>query len=117
MPSALPGSLQNADSLPIKYAVNEGDTMNFDTVGNYYEQHVYRQIVNMLGEEYVDDPDFLADVACVTLNSLPPRYIRHHVDMAFFMTGEEREAMEKSINDAITDAVEFVQNRQRSESD
>jgi len=87
--------------------------MNFDTVSNYYEQHVYHEIVGMLGDEYSDDPDFLADVACVTLNSLPPRYIRHHVDMAFYMTGEEREAMQKSIKGAIEDAVDFVRNRQR----
>ena len=90
--------------------------MNFDTVGNYYEQHVYSEIMKMLGDEFGDDPDFLADIACVTLNSLPPRYIRHQVDMAFFMTGEERQAMEKSIKDAIADAIEFVKGRARQDA-
>ena len=89
--------------------------MTFDTVSNYYEQQVYRQLLNMLGDEFSDDPDFLADVACVTLNSLPPRYIRHQVDMSFFMTGEERAAMEKSINQAILDAIDFVRSRHRKD--
>ena len=87
--------------------------MIFDTISNYYEQQVYRQIGVMLGKEFADDPDFLSDIACVTLNSLPPRYIRHHVDMAFYMTSDEREVMEKSINQAILDAVDFVQSRNR----
>ena len=87
--------------------------MIFDTISNYYEQQVYRQIGVMLGKEFSDDPGFLSDIACVTLNSLPPRYIRHHVDMAFYMTSEEREIMEKSINQAILDAVDFVQSRNR----
>ena len=87
--------------------------MIFDTLSNYYEQQVYHQINRMVGEEFANDPDFLADVACVTLNSLPPRYIRHHVDMAFYMTSDERAAMENSINQAILDAVDFVQSRKR----
>ena len=86
--------------------------MIFDTISNYYEQQVYHQISVML-KEFTNEPDFLADVACVTLNSLPPRYIRHHVDMAFYMTSEERQVMEKSINQAILDAVDFVQSRNR----
>lgn len=32
------------------------------------------------------DSDYLSDVACVALNRLPARYIRHEVDMAFYMT-------------------------------
>jgi hypothetical protein len=28
-----------------------------------------------------DNPELLSDVACVALNRLPPRYIRHIVDM------------------------------------
>jgi len=87
--------------------------MILDTISNYYEQQVYRQIGVMLAGEFANDPDFLADVACVTLNSLPPRYIRHHVDMAFYMTSEERDIMEKSINAAILDAIDFVQSRKR----
>jgi len=88
--------------------------MIFDSISNYYEKQVFLQIGLILGKEFKDDPDFLADVACVTLNSLPPRYIRHHVDMAFYMTSEERTAMEESINHAILDAIDFVRSRHQS---
>lgn len=87
--------------------------MIFDTINNYYEKQVFLQINLLLGKEFKDDPDFLADVACVALNSLPPRYIRHHVDMAFYMTSDERNEMEKSINQAILDAIDFVRSRQQ----
>jgi len=89
--------------------------MIFDTISNYYEKQVFLQISLILGDEFNDNPDFLADVACVTLNSLPPRYIRHHVDMAFYMTSDERSAMEKSINQTILDAIDFVRSRQESQ--
>ncbi len=88
--------------------------MIFDTISNYYEKQVFLQINLILGKEFKDDPDFMADVACVTLNSLPPRYIRHHVDMAFYMTSDERSQMEKSINQAILDAIDFVRSRKQS---
>jgi len=88
--------------------------MILDTISNYYEKQVISQIGLILGNEFNDDPDFLADVACVTLNSLPPRYIRHHVDMAFYMTSDERDMMEKSINQAILDAIDFVRSRKES---
>jgi len=88
--------------------------MIFDTISNYCEKQVFLQIGQILGEEFNDDPDFLADIACVTLNSLPPRYIRHHVDMAFYMTSDERSEMESSIKQAILDAVDFVRSRQQS---
>jgi len=88
--------------------------MVFDTISNYYEKQVFLQINLILGKEFKDDPDFMADVACVTLNSLPPRYIRHHVDMAFYMTSNERNEMETSINQAILDAIDFVRSRKQS---
>ena len=90
--------------------------MNFDTISNYYEKQVYHQIDTLLGKEFVDDPDFLADIACVALNSLPPRYIRHHVDMAFYMTSSERSQMDESISRAVLDAVDFVQSRKRQQA-
>ena len=51
------------------------------------------------------------DVACVALNRLPPRYIRHQVDLAFHMTEKERQDSEQLIQDAVKFAFEFVQAR------
>ena len=53
-----------------------------ENIHNYYE----KMVTETLAEKYQnesDDPEFLADVACVALNHLPPRYFRHEIDMAF----------------------------------
>jgi len=57
------------------------------------------------------DPELLADVACVALNRLPPRYIRHEVDMAFYLTEKERNESERNVSDAVEFAFGFVQAR------
>ena len=89
--------------------------MTFEAVSNYYEKQVYDRIMAELGNIYSDDPDFLADIACVALNSLPPRYIRHQVDMAFYMSSKERENMEEIIETAIRNAIDFVRSRREKE--
>ena len=55
--------------------------------------------------------DILADVACVALNRLPPRYIRHEVDFAFYLSDKERANTERAISEAVNFAFEFVQAR------
>lgn len=87
----------------------------FEGVSNFYEQQVYDHVVKMLANEFADEPKFLADVACVALNSLPPKYIRHHVDMVFYMTSDERAHMENSITQAISDAIDFVRSHRRNQ--
>ena len=56
-------------------------------------------------------PELLADIACVALNRLPPRYIRHEVDFAFYLTDKERGDNERAIAEAVNFAFEFVQAR------
>jgi len=89
--------------------------MTFEAITNYYEKQVYDRITAELGSIYSDDPDYLADIACVALNSLPPRYIRHSVDMAFYMSSQEREHMKDVIEKAIRDAIDFVRSRREGE--
>ncbi len=55
--------------------------------------------------------ELLADVMCVALNRLPPRYIRHSVDYLFYLTERERTQHDKSVRDAVRYAFEFVQAR------
>ena len=55
--------------------------------------------------------DMLADVACVALNRLPARYVRHDVDMMFYLTEHERHAIEQSMEEALTYAFNFVGER------
>lgn len=77
--------------------------MTFDTVHNYYE----RLVINELRDQYRDkglDDDQLADLACLALNQIPPRYIRYDIDMSFFMTPLEHDQVEQRVRDAVSSA-------------
>lgn len=54
------------------------------------------------------DLDFIADLTCVVLNQLPTRYIRHEVDMAFYLPPSERFEMESKVKQAIAKALDFM---------
>jgi Late competence development protein ComFB len=60
---------------------------------------------------HLNQPDLLADIACVALNRLPPRYIRHEVDFAFYLTERERAENDRVVSKAVAFAFEFVQAR------
>ena len=86
---------------------------DFDTVHNHHEHLVY-DAVTAIAPRFpsLQDPRLLADVACVALNRVPPRYIRHHVDLAFYLTAKEHAAAAHLIDEAVSYAFEFVQARQ-----
>jgi hypothetical protein len=91
--------------------------MNFEDIHNYYETLVTEYIMNTLAKEEGMDQDFLEDVACLALNQLPARYVRHDVDMAFFLTTREREKMQSNIIEAVLDASRQVREiRHRDEN-
>ena len=88
------------------------NTINsIDTVHNYYEKLVIEQIL-LLSPRSRNDTDFLADTACVALNRLPPKYIRHDVDMTFFMSPQELEETNRKVEKAVTDALNYVSERE-----
>ena len=83
--------------------------MAFDSIHNYYERLVIEHILELsTGELAAEDEDFLSDVACVALNQLPSRYVRHNVDMVFYMTPQERAQMEQEVINAIKMGIEYV---------
>lgn len=87
--------------------------MDFSSVHNHHESAVYRAVTD-LAPRYpglAGHPELLADVACVALNRLPPRYVRHDVDMAFFQTEAERQEVELQVAAAVDHAFGFVQAR------
>jgi len=92
--------------------------MSFDNIHNYYETVVLTRLSEMVDADFIDsEPQFLEDVACVALNQLPARYIKHDIDMFYFMTIEEREKLEYDVHKAVTSAVEYViQNRSKRTS-
>jgi len=78
-----------------------------DDIHNYYEKLVVQYFGTLKLEEKYDS-DFIADLTCVVLNQLPTRYIRHEVDMAFYLPASERFEMEGKVKVAINKAIEFM---------
>ncbi len=83
---------------------------NLDSVHNYYEHMVIGEIHKQIGDKTFGT-DFIADVACVALNNLPPRYIRYDVDMAFYLSPKESMEMEEKVASAVRSALAFVEKR------
>ncbi len=85
---------------------------DFEQIHNHHERAVFASIARHAPTyPHVTASDLLPDVACVALNRLPPRYIRHKVDLAFYLTERERQDAETAIDDAVRFAFEFVQAR------
>jgi Late competence development protein ComFB len=86
---------------------------DFSSIRNHAERAVFdavaRGVAHFPGLAGRDD--LLADVACVALNRLPPRYIRHTVDLAFYQTERERHDSERAVAEAVDFAFGFVQAR------
>ncbi len=81
---------------------------NFEQVHNYYERLVFEEVAQRAQNHPHFSPDMLADVACVALNRLPTRYVRHDVDMMFYLTEQERHAIELSLEEVLQFAFGFV---------
>jgi hypothetical protein len=84
---------------------------NFEQVHNYYERLVFEEVLRRSARWPEMTPDMLADVACVALNRLPARYVRHDVDLMFYLTEHERHAIELSLEAALDFAYNFVKDR------
>lgn len=85
--------------------------VDFTSLRNYHEHQVFATVADMAVNYPLLSEDHLPDVACVALNRLPPRYIRHQVDLAFHMTEKERADNERNVNESVQFAFEFVQAR------
>jgi len=77
-------------------------------ISNLYERMVIDEIVQRYGGQEDMDHDRMEDLACVALNHLPAKYFRHGVDLVYYMSPEERVAMEVRITEAVESAYEFV---------
>ncbi|HCM04935.1 MAG TPA: competence protein ComFB [Oceanospirillales bacterium] len=78
-------------------------------INNYYEQVVAQEIHRQLADQPKEPSlDFMADVACVALNRLPPKYYRYEVDMAFYMSPNELNEVKTKVEDSVKEAIAFV---------
>lgn len=78
-----------------------------DDIHNYYE-HLVLQRIDTLGLNKAKGEDYLADLCCLALNQIPPRYIRFEVDMSFYLAQSERQQMEMNANNAVNQAISFL---------
>ncbi len=86
--------------------------MNFASLYNYYEHLVFAYIQSGLLGRYPDqDEEFFLDVACYSLTRLPARYIRHEIDMIYYLAPGEQEDMEKRVASTVDAAAEFIHAR------
>ena len=83
----------------------------FDEIHNLQEQAVFSAIAEIAPTYPQFDSDLMADVGCVALNRVVPRYVRHTVDFAFYQTTSERENDRRAIDEAVRYAFEFVHAR------
>lgn len=90
--------------------------MILDNILNYYEKLVFDEILRYQEREGVSHEEHvLEDVACVALNDLPARYVRHSVDIMFYLTGTERETMAEMVTQAVKEAFVLVTSNPHSD--
>ncbi|MBK1615410.1 hypothetical protein CKO44_18280 [Rubrivivax gelatinosus] len=88
-------------------------SVDFTSIHNHNENAVFEAVLTAAPAHpgLANQPELLADVACVALNRLQPRYIRHAVDFSFYLSEREREDSEHQIAEAVDFAFGFVQAR------
>ncbi|MBO2633423.1 late competence development ComFB family protein [Shewanella algae] len=79
-------------------------------IRNYYEV----MLMEILAEEGLMDElpvDYVADLACITLNQLPVRYIHHLVDTYFYGDYQEQDRMRNEIYQALEKSRAFLKSK------
>ncbi len=84
--------------------------VNFEQVHNYFERLVFEEVARRSAAHPQFTQEMLSDVACVALNRIPARYVRHDVDLVFYLTEHERHDIEAVMTQALDDAFEYVGN-------
>ncbi len=78
-----------------------------ETIHNYYERKVIEEIHSQYGSSNLIDTQ-LADLACIALNKIPPRYIRNDIDMSFYMTPQEYDKMQDKVSSSVKEAYNII---------
>jgi hypothetical protein len=88
-----------------------------EQIHNYYEHLVLDEVIHRARAMHPDmTADTVADIACVALNQLPARYVRHAVDLVFYLTEEERRKSDAALVAAINHGFETVLKHNRRAS-
>ena len=79
-----------------------------DDIHNYYE-HLVLERIEFLGLNKTKSEDYIADLCCLALNQIPPRYIRFEVDMSFYLPQSERQQMQMNAVNAVKQGIEYLE--------
>lgn len=80
-------------------------------IHNYFERLVLESIRD---KQLPVDMDTIEDIACLALNELPAKYIRHDVDMAFYTSPQDMAALRERVERAVRAAIVRVLDPKRS---
>ena len=86
-------------------------SVDFSSVQNHYERAVFDELLEARQRFPTIGDEWIPDVACVALNMLPVRYVRHPVDLCFYMSNADRAAMNLAVQKAVQDALVFMVER------
>lgn len=90
--------------------------MNFESARNHQETLVFAR-VTQLAPSYLHlawSEEMLVDAACLALNMLKPRYIRHSIDMMYHNSDADRVNEEAVVASAVAEAFKLVESGRRS---
>src|ERR1700688_3479608 len=82
----------------------------FDAVENQPEEIFFELVASLAGDTAAirANPALLADIACIALNSLKPRYICRPEMLSKYITDQEREGSRIEAQRAVQSAFEYV---------
>jgi hypothetical protein len=83
--------------------------MRLKKLSNFQELLVYERVKAYAGQyPFTQDDGLLEDIACIALNSLKPRYVRHLANLKRHMTDDQRRTYETEAEAAVRAAFEYV---------
>ena len=86
---------------------------DFSSIRNRHEQRVFDQVLKAAARypAVANNPELIADAACLALNSLKPHYIRSVVDLVFHLSEAELTKDDAAIDAAVDSALAYIQSR------
>lgn len=85
-------------------------------INNYYEQLVSDQLwkLNQDAEQPMDQ-NYIDDITCIALNSLPPCYVRNLADLSSHLSDVKYQQMTHAVEAAIQKAIQQVNRRSQQD--
>lgn len=90
-------------------------------ISNYHERLVLdriREVLAVPDNTVVNlSQHVVEDLACLALNRLPPRYVRHAVDFVDHLSDAECDRLHQAVKDAVDFAIDTLRRRGQPRAD